>query len=60
MLLDNQNRLDTNAYNPYVYASNVCFQNCLSFSDIPCPSGALEEIQHIYLSFELIFGILHV
>jgi hypothetical protein len=44
MLLDNQNRLDTNAYNPYVYASKVCFQNCLSFSDIPCPSGALAEI----------------
>ena len=44
MLLDNQSCLDTNAYNPYVYASKVCFQNCLSFSDTPWPSGTLAEI----------------
>ena len=45
MLLDNQSCLDTNAYNPYVYAFKVCFQICITFSDIPWPSGTSAEIK---------------
>jgi len=44
MLLDNQKCLDANAYNPYVYASKVCFQNCLKISDMSWASGASTEI----------------